>query len=43
LTGWLTPAGFERHIAGDVVLALRFPTLGEASAVLLRAMALAAP
>jgi glycosyltransferase involved in cell wall biosynthesis len=44
LTGWLSPAGFARHIAAaDVVLALRFPTLGEASAVLLRAMAVGRP
>jgi glycosyltransferase involved in cell wall biosynthesis len=44
LTGWLSPGDFARHIAAaDVVLALRFPTLGEASAVLLRAMAVGRP
>jgi glycosyltransferase involved in cell wall biosynthesis len=44
LTGWLSLADFARHIAAaDVVLALRFPTLGEASAVLLRAMAVGRP
>ncbi len=44
LTGWVSPADFALHIAAaDVVLALRFPTLGEMSAVLLRAMATGRP
>jgi glycosyltransferase involved in cell wall biosynthesis len=44
LTGWVSPPDFTRHVAAaDVVLALRFPTLGEASAVLARAMAIGRP
>jgi glycosyltransferase involved in cell wall biosynthesis len=44
LTGWVSPVDFARHLAAaDVVLALRFPTLGEMSAVVLRAMAMGRP
>ena len=40
LTGRLSLADLARHlVAADVVLALRFPSLGEMSAVLLRALA----
>jgi glycosyltransferase involved in cell wall biosynthesis len=43
-TGRVSLADFALHIAAaDVVLALRFPTLGEMSAVLLRAMAMGRP
>jgi glycosyltransferase involved in cell wall biosynthesis len=44
LTGRLPMADFERHLAAaDVVLALRFPTRGEMSAALLRALAAGRP
>jgi glycosyltransferase involved in cell wall biosynthesis len=44
VTGRIPLAEFALHIAAaDVVLALRFPTLGEMSAVLLRAMAMGRP
>jgi glycosyltransferase involved in cell wall biosynthesis len=44
VTGRLSLADLARHlVAADVVLALRFPSLGEMSAVLLRALAAGRP
>jgi glycosyltransferase involved in cell wall biosynthesis len=44
VTGRLSMADFERHLAAaDLVLALRFPTRGEMSAALLRALAAGRP
>jgi glycosyltransferase involved in cell wall biosynthesis len=44
VTGRLSMADFERHLAAaDLVLALRYPSRGEMSAVLLRALATGRP
>jgi glycosyltransferase involved in cell wall biosynthesis len=44
LTGRLTLADFVRHmVAADIVLALRFPTYGEMSGALVRAMGVGRP
>jgi glycosyltransferase involved in cell wall biosynthesis len=44
VTGRLSMADFERHLAAaDLVLALRYPSRGEMSAVLLRALAAGRP